>query len=118
TKDLLIDWRLGEAFFMQHLLDGDTAANNGGWQWSAGTGTDAQPFFRVFNPVLQSLKFDPSGDFIRHWIPELADVPDKYIHEPHTMPDPPKGYPAPIVDHDLARKIALEAHTKIKEDKS
>lgn len=118
TKDLLIDWRLGEAFFMQHLLDGDTAANNGGWQWSAGTGTDAQPFFRVFNPVLQSLKFDPSGDFIRHWIPELADVPDNYIHEPHTMPNPPKGYPAPIVDHDLARKIALEAHTKIKEDKS
>jgi deoxyribodipyrimidine photo-lyase len=116
TKDLLIDWRLGEAFFMQHLLDGDTAANNGGWQWSAGTGTDAQPFFRIFNPYTQSEKFDPSGDFIRYWIPELADVPDKYIHAPHTMPNPPQGYPAPIVDHDTARKIALEAHTHLKKE--
>ncbi len=116
TKDLLIDWRLGEQFFMQHLLDGDTAANNGGWQWSAGTGTDAQPFFRIFNPVTQSEKFDPSGDFIRHWLPELADVPDKYIHAPHTMSNPPKGYPAPIVEHDIARKIALEAHAQLKKE--
>ncbi|MDX2075765.1 MAG: deoxyribodipyrimidine photo-lyase [bacterium] len=116
TKDLLIDWRLGEQFFMQHLLDGDTAANNGGWQWSAGTGTDAQPFFRIFNPITQSEKFDPSGDFIRHWLPELATVPDKYIHAPHTMPIPPKGYPAPIIEHDIARKIALEAHAQLKKE--
>ena len=83
TKNLLVDWRLGERFFMQHLIDGDFAANNGGWQWNASTGCDAQPYFRVFNPVSQSKKFDPTGDFIRKYLPELKNVPDKHIHQPH-----------------------------------
>lgn len=108
TKHLLIDWREGEKYFMQHLLDGDLAANNGGWQWTAGTGTDAQPYFRIFNPILQSKKFDPEGAFIRCWIPELRDVPDEFIHEPWNMSTPPEDYPAPIVDHAAARDRALE----------
>lgn len=82
TKNLLVNWRRGETFFMAHLIDGDFAANNGGWQWSAGTGCDAQPYFRVFNPLSQSKKFDPNGDFIRKYLPELKDVPDKHIHSP------------------------------------
>ena len=110
TKDLLIDWREGEKFFMQWLIDGDLAANNGGWQWAAGTGTDAQPYFRIFNPILQSKKFDPDGSFIRHWLPQLRDVPDRYIHEPWTMPQPPADYPPPIVDHAQAREAALAAY--------
>lgn len=110
TKDLLVDWRWGELHFMHYLLDGDLAANNGGWQWAAGTGTDAQPYFRVFNPVSQSKKFDPSGAFIRHWIPELRDVPDKYIHEPWKMDTPPADYPSPIVDHAEARKRAIDIY--------
>jgi len=79
---LLIDWRWGERFFMQHLIDGDPAANNGGWQWTAGTGTDAAPYFRIFNPVLQSKKFDPNGDYIRKWVPELAHLDSTIIHAP------------------------------------
>jgi len=114
TKDLLIDWREGEKHFMQWLLDGDLAANNGGWQWAAGTGTDAQPYFRIFNPVSQSKKFDPDGTFIRHWVPELRDVPDKYIHEPWKMTTPPADYPAPIVDHKAARERTLEAFAVVK----
>ena len=114
TKDLLIDWREGEHYFMQMLLDGDTAANNGGWQWAAGTGTDAQPYFRIFNPVSQSQKFDPDGSFIRQWVPELADVPTKYIHEPWTLDALPEGYPAPIVDHSKARDRTLKAYEAIK----
>ncbi|MEQ8674343.1 MAG: deoxyribodipyrimidine photo-lyase [Aggregatilineales bacterium] len=109
TKDLLIDWREGELHFMQWLLDGDLAANNGGWQWAAGTGTDAQPYFRIFNPISQSTKFDPDGDFIRCWIPELRDVPDKFIHEPWKMDNPPENYPPPIVDHSEARQRTLDA---------
>lgn len=110
TKDLLVDWRWGELHFMHCLLDGDLAANNGGWQWAAGTGTDAQPYFRVFNPVSQSKKFDVDGTFIRHWIPELRDVPDKYIHTPWIMDTPPANYPAPIVDHAEARKRAINIY--------
>lgn len=115
-KDLLIDWRWGERYFMQHLIDGDPAANNGGWQWVAGTGTDAAPYFRVFNPLLQSRKFDPTGVYIRRYIPELADVPTEFIHEPWKMPLDIQGkirciigkdYPAPIVDHTLARERVL-----------
>lgn len=118
VKDLLIDWRRGEQFFMQHLIDGDPAANNGGWQWTAGTGTDAAPYFRVFNPVLQSQKFDPDGANIRHWLPELAAVPDKYIHAPWDMPPLlqqqvgcriGRDYPAPMVDHAQARARTLAA---------
>jgi len=119
TKDLLIDWRLGERYFMQRLLDGDPAANNGGWQWTAGTGTDAAPYFRVFNPILQGKKFDPQGAYVRHWIPELATVPDAFIHTSWEMPSDVqreascrigKDYPAPIVDHAFARQRALAAY--------
>lgn len=118
TKDLLIDWRWGEKWFMQYLIDGDPAANNGGWQWSAGTGTDAAPYFRVFNPVLQGKKFDPQGDYVRRWVPELANVPLEFIHNPWEMPiavqrqtgcQIGEHYPAPIVDHAWARERALEA---------
>lgn len=109
TKDLLIHWREGERHFMNLLIDGDPAANNGGWQWSAGTGTDAQPYFRVFNPVSQGEKFDPDGLYVRRWIPELRDVPTKFIHAPHLMDKPPTGYPAPMVDHGMARERALAA---------
>lgn len=101
TKDLLIDWRWGERHFMEQLLDGDLAANNGGWQWAASTGCDAQPYFRIFNPELQSRKFNPSGAYIRTWVPELRPLSDKAIHAPPKT----RGYPAPIVNH-AARKMA------------
>lgn len=123
TKHLLIDWRWGERFFMQHLLDGDPASNNGGWQWSAGCGADAAPYFRVFNPVLQSQKFDPAGTYIRRWVSELARVPDKFIHSPWQMsPDEQRrsgcligaDYPPPRVDHAWARTRALEALAQLK----
>jgi deoxyribodipyrimidine photo-lyase len=113
TKDLLIDWRKGERHFMNWLIDGDPAANNGGWQWTAGTGTDAQPYFRIFNPVEQSKKFDPDGAYIRRWVPELRDVPVKYIHEPWKMNPPPGNYPPPIVDHAVAREATLAAYKKL-----
>lgn len=109
TKDLLINWQEGEKHFMQYLLDGDPAANNGGWQWAAGTGTDAQPYFRIFNPISQSKKFDKDGTYIRHWLPELCDVPAKFIHEPWKMETQPEGYPLPIVDHKFARERTLDA---------
>ena len=116
TKDLLIDWRWGEEWFMQNLIDGDLASNNGGWQWVAGTGTDAAPYFRIFNPVSQGIKFDPQGRFIRQWIPELNSVPDEYIHEPWKMPSAVQAsagcrigidYPHPMIDHNWARQRVL-----------
>ncbi len=119
TKDLLIDWRWGEQYFMQTLVDGDMAANNGGWQWSASTGTDAQPYFRIFNPASQSQKFDPHGTFIKTFIPELRAVPEKYIHAPHEIlkkspllakelgVELGKDYPFPIIDHAQQREKAL-----------
>ncbi len=107
TKDLLIDWRQGERFFFEHLVDGDPASNNGGWQWAASTGTDAQPYFRIFNPALQGKRWDPQGRYVRRWIPELRDMGDSQIHEPwkSRLPD---GYPPPVVDHTERRGIALE----------
>ncbi len=113
TKHLLIDWREGERFFMQHLIDGDLASNNGGWQWAASTGCDAQPYFRIFNPITQSERFDPTGKFIRKYLPELENVPDKHIHFPHTyLAATGKGsecyWPA-IVGHKAARERALAA---------
>ena len=117
TKDLLVDWRRGEAFFRRHLADGDLASNAGGWQWAAGSGTDAQPFFRIFNPVLQGRRFDPEGAYVRAWVPELARVktPEPAaIHAPWLLPSPPADYPAPVVDHAVARKAALEAFAAIR----
>jgi deoxyribodipyrimidine photo-lyase len=124
VKDLLIDWRWGERFFMQHLVDGDPAANNGGWQWTAGTGTDAAPYFRIFNPVLQGKKHDPDGVFVRHWLPELVDVPGTYIHSPWEMPEEVQRksgciiggeYPIPIIDHSWARERTLAAYARARE---
>ena len=121
VKDLLTDWRWGEQWFMRHLVDGDPAANNGGWQWTAGVGTDAAPYFRIFNPVLQGAKFDPQGGCVRRWVPELANVPDRFIHRPWDMPSDVQrasgciigqDYPAPIVDHALARERALAAYRR------
>jgi len=115
TKDLLIHWRAGERWFMSQLIDGDLAANNGGWQWAASTGTDAQPYFRVFNPTTQGQRFDPEGRFIRTWVHELKDVPDKYIHQPHLWPQADSlDYPKPIVDHKSARLRAIEAFKSAK----
>jgi len=114
TKDLLLDWRLGERHFMRCLIDGDLSANNGGWQWSAGTGTDAAPYFRIFNPTTQSEKFDPDGEFIRTWVPELAKVSSKDIHDPPPLLRARLGYPPPIVDHARARDRTLKAWKALK----
>ncbi len=112
VKDLLIDWRAGERYFMSQLLDGDLAANNGGWQWAASTGTDAAPYFRIFNPTTQGERFDPQGTFIRKWLPELAEVPDNELHHPHRWAEQQQltlNYPLPIVDHKQARLNTLAA---------
>ncbi len=123
VKHLLIDWRWGERFFMQYLLDGDPAANNGGWQWTAGCGTDAAPYFRIFNPILQGKKFDPHGNYVRRWLPELANVPPALIHTPWEMSPLEQQaagcrigqhYPAPLVDHNRARDRALAAYNQVK----
>jgi deoxyribodipyrimidine photo-lyase len=119
TKHLLTDYHEGERYFEQHLADADLAANNGGWQWSASTGTDAAPYFRVFNPTLQGKTFDPDGTFVRAMLPALANVPKKYVHEPWTMPPllqaelgcvVGRDYPAPIVEHTFARQRALDVY--------
>ena len=103
TKNCQIDWRLGENYFMSKLIDGDFAANNGGWQWSASTGTDAAPYFRIFNPISQSERFDPQGDFIRKWLPELAHLSNRHIHNPPPM----DNYPSPLVDLSETRKSTI-----------
>jgi deoxyribodipyrimidine photo-lyase len=113
TKDLLLDWRLGERHFMRHLVDGDLASNNGGWQWAASTGTDAQPYFRIFNPTLQGERFDPEGAYVRRWLPGLAGIPARFIHRPHEAPDGEPDYPSPIVDHAAQRKRALATYAGI-----
>jgi len=109
TKHLLIDWRLGERYFMQHLIDGDLASNNGGWQWASSTGCDAQPYFRIFNPITQSERFDPKGTFIRKYLPELSKLPDKQIHFPHKYikENNLSIYWPAIVEHKEARLNAL-----------
>jgi deoxyribodipyrimidine photo-lyase len=114
VKDLLIDWRWGEAWFMENLLDGDIATNNGGWQWTAGTGTDAAPYFRIFNPVLQSMKFDPDGVYIRRWVRELRNMDAPDIHAPWEKGVKVNGYPTrPIIDRDPER--TLQAYRLSKE---
>ncbi|KAH7273455.1 DNA photolyase, FAD-binding/Cryptochrome [Fusarium solani] len=114
AKDLLIDWRKGERFFMESLIDGDFASNNGGWGFSASVGVDPQPYFRIFNPLLQSEKFDPDGDYIRKWVPELKDCNKKEVHDPYNRGAGPKakknGYPKAIVEHKGCRERALEAY--------
>ena len=105
VKDLHLPWQWGARHFMRHLVDGDLASNNHGWQWAAGTGTDAAPYFRVFNPTSQSERFDPAGDYIRRWVPELADQSASTIHQPGLLR--PEAYPAPIVDHAAERDEAL-----------
>jgi deoxyribodipyrimidine photo-lyase len=108
TKDLLIDWREGERFFFERLVDGDPASNNGGWQWAASTGSDPQPYFRIFNPVSQGRRWDPEGRYVRLWIPELRAVPVGNVHAPWQAARSPAGYPGPIVDHAERRALALE----------
>lgn len=118
VKDLLLDWRAGEHYFMSQLLDGDLAANNGGWQWAASTGTDAAPYFRIFNPTTQGERFDPQGTFIRQWLPELAEIPEQYIHQPHLWAEKQRRvlkYPLPIVDHKQARQDTLAAFEAAKQ---
>ncbi len=125
TKDLHLDWREGERVFMERLLDGDMAANNGGWQWIASTGTDPKPYFqRLFNPVTQQEKFDPDGEYVRRWVPELADVPAARLARPWTMsPEEQEAagcrigeeYPAPIVDHAQERRRAIERYRAVAE---
>lgn len=123
VKDLHVDWRWGEAHFARKLNDFDLAANNGGWQWSASTGCDASPWFRIFNPITQSQNFDAQGHFIRLYLPELARVETKFIHEPWKMSPAEqraagvvidKGYPSPIVDHAVARKRTLEIYAAVR----
>ena len=116
-KDLLIHWKEGEQHFMRWLIDGDPAANNGGWQWTAGVGTDAQPYFRIFNPVTQGQRFDEAGNYVRKWVPELKALPDKWIHDPASAPESilreasitiGETYPPPIVDLKTSRQRALD----------
>lgn len=123
TKDLGINWQWGEAYFATHLNDFDLAANNGGWQWAASSGCDAQPYFRIFNPVTQSQKFDAKGKFIRRYLPQLEKLSDKHIHAPWEAPaDALKdagvtlgdNYPHPVVDHAEARKQTLDRYEVVK----
>lgn len=107
-KNLWLDWREGEKYFMSKLIDGHLASNNGGWQWSASTGTDAAPYFRVFNPISQSQKFDPKGDYIRRWVSELASLSSSQIHEPNSTVRQKLNYPQPLVDLKQSRKQAIE----------
>ena len=122
-KDLGVDWRWGEKYFAQHLNDLDLSANNGGWQWASSSGCDAQPYFRIFNPVSQSEKFDPEGKFIRRYVPELANLSAKAIHAPWLAGELElqaagvtlgKTYPRPIVDHAEARATTLERYAVVK----
>ena len=126
-KDLGIDWRWGERYFARQLNDYDLAANNGGWQWAASSGCDAQPYFRIFNPVTQSQQFDPEGKFIRRYLPQLQTVPDKYLHAPWLLPrtkaqravvEPGLEYPMPIVEHEQARRATLARYATVKRRRS
>lgn len=115
VKDLHVEWQHGARHFMQWLVDGDLASNQHGWQWTAGCGTDAAPYFRIFNPITQGEKFDPQGHYIRRWVPELAEVEQKFVHQPWTRPEGlPEGYPAPIVDHKAERAEALRRYEQVK----
>jgi deoxyribodipyrimidine photo-lyase len=115
VKDLHLDWWRGARHFLAHLVDGDLASNNHGWQWVAGTGTDASPYYRVFNPTTQGKQYDPAGEYVRRWVPELRDVPDRYVHEPWLAPGGvPAGYPEPIVEHAHERRVALARYQEVR----
>ena len=111
TKDLLVSYTWGERYFMERLLDGDLAPNNGGWQWAASTGCDPQPYFRIFNPTRQGERFDPDGTYVKRWVPELSSLPAKHVHEP-ARAGLPKGYIAPIVTHSEQSKKAIALFKK------
>ncbi len=116
-KDLHLDWTRGARWFMRHLVDGDLASNQLGWQWVAGSGTDAAPFFRIFNPLSQGRKFDPHGDYVRAWVPELAAATSELVHEPWKRQDSlfdTSGYPAPVVDHAAEREVALARYNRLR----
>jgi deoxyribodipyrimidine photo-lyase len=126
VKHLLVDWRAGEAWFWDTLLDADPANNAGNWQWVAGCGFDAAPYFRIFNPILQGERFDKAGDYVRRWVPEIAALPDKFLHKPWEAPADllddagitlGETYPLPIVDHKQARQRALDAYAAIKKSR-
>lgn len=114
TKHLMHDWREGERHFARSLIDYDFSSNNAGWQWCASTGTDAHPYFRIFNPLNQSEKYDPNGNYIRHFVPELRNIDSKAIHDPYNRLDPKEfeklGYPKPIVEHKNGRERALRRY--------
>ena len=110
TKHLLIPWQDGARWFWDTLVDSDLANNSASWQWVAGCGADAAPYFRIFSPILQGHKFDPSGTYVRNWIPEIADLPDRAIHAPWENGIQIDGYPGPIIDHRFARQRALDAY--------
>jgi deoxyribodipyrimidine photo-lyase len=115
VKDLHLEWQQGAEWFERNLTDFDPASNSHGWQWTAGSGTDASPYYRVFNPILQGYKFDPDGDYVRKYIPELAHITDKSIHEPWLLVDGlAHGYPSPIVDHSVERDESLARLEEIK----
>jgi deoxyribodipyrimidine photo-lyase len=119
VKDLHIDWTRGARHFMDHLIDGDLANNQLGWQWTAGTGTDAAPYFRIFNPTSQSQRFDPDGNYIRRWVPELAALPGNEIHEPWRRREgTPPGYPEPIVAHHHERADALARYHLLRSERA
>ena len=123
VKDLLISWTEGTRWFWDTLVDADLANNTLGWQWTAGCGADAAPFFRIFNPVSQGKKFDPEGEYVRRWVPEIGSLPNRWIHSPWDAPDKVlktagielgNNYPHPIVDHAASRKLALDAYAAIR----
>ena len=123
VKHLLIPWQAGAAWFWDTLVDADLANNSASWQWVAGSGADAAPYFRIFNPVLQGKKFDSDGEYVRRWVPELSNLPSKHIHDPWNAPESVledagvvlgSDYPQPIVDHGQARADALAAYEELK----
>jgi deoxyribodipyrimidine photo-lyase len=114
VKDLHLEWQHGARHFLELLVDADIASNQHGWQWVAGSGTDASPYFRIFNPMTQGQKFDPDGTYVRRWVPELADVPTQHIHTPWEMAEAPAGYPAPIVDHAEERTESLRRYEAVR----